>query len=146
MGAGAKIVGVAGTAAAVALLGAGPARAGTAPSHRVDETHEFTLPGTSTSCTIRVFTDVWDDGTGYTSTRILEDQGPDDPCLGDVTMDVRYVDAGGSDEQLLVRGPGGASVEVHDVASPYPSRSFRVEHTTYFAGCDCTVTHVTNPK
>jgi hypothetical protein len=99
---------------------------------------------------VRVFTDIWDDGgdggLGYTSTRIVEDQAPGDPCLGDVTMDVRYVEEGGGEEHLVVRGPGGASVEVSDVAEPYPSRSFRVEHTVYFATCDCTTTYVTSPK
>jgi hypothetical protein len=148
MGVGARIAGVAGAAVAMAWGGAAPAGAGPAPAqnHRVEETHEFSLPGTATSCTVRVFTDVWDDGFGYTSTRIVEDQGADDPCLGNVTMDVRYVEEGGGEEHLVVRGPGGASVEVSDVAEPYPSRSFRVEHTVYFATCDCTTTYTTNPK
>ena len=135
-----------GTAAAATLLWAGAAGAGEADNHRVDETHEVTLPGTATSCTINLFTDIGDDGFGYTSTRIREDQGPDDPCLGTVRMDIAYVEEGGDHEQLVVQGPGGANVEVHDVAAPYPSRSFRVEHTVYFFACDCTVTYTTSPK
>jgi hypothetical protein len=33
-----------------------------------------------------------------------------------------------------------------DVAEPYPSRSFRVQHTVTFLACDCTVTSTTSPK
>jgi hypothetical protein len=118
VGLGTKLVGAAGAAAAMSVLATGTAGAGPpGENHRVDETHEFTLPGTSTSCTINLFTDIWDDGgdggLGYTATRIREPQGDDDPCLA----------------------PCG-----------WTSRSFRVQHTVAFLACDGTVTDNTSPK
>lgn len=150
---GMKLVTAAGaaTVAAAPLAWAGTAAgAAEAQNHREEASYEFTLPNSQVSCTVRVFTDLWDDGgdggLGYTSTRIHEPQGPNDPCVGDVSMTVDYIEEGGGAEHLFVRGGSAASVEVNDVAEPYPSRSFRVEHTAYFGSCDCQVTYITNPK